>query len=101
MSSIKKYKVGDIVRCIKKWPDGNSRIEVGSIGRVCNIDRDRIGVEWDDDVLGHDCHKTCSDSHGWYVDDWDIELEPADDDCDGISVDDMSFDLFMKGSNED
>lgn len=77
-----KFNVGDRVRCVVDSPEGNVYIEVGSYGTVVRTfddepydgDRDRIGVEWDNYVHGHDCtNGNASDGYGWFVDAMDIE----------------------------
>lgn len=85
------FNVGDRVVCARDYPDGNSTIVVGDAGLVCDIlDEDTIGVRWDHEVsAGHACNGRCDTGHGWYVKDYEIELESEDIICDETEV--LSF----------
>ncbi len=77
-----KFKVGDRVRAVKPCA-GNTRIinKIGTI-RIFAGNGD-LGVEFDENICGHDLHVwgRCKDGHGWYCPD-DI-LEPV---CDNREI---------------
>ena len=85
------FNVGDRVVCVRDHPDGNSTIVVGDAGQVCDIlDEDTIGVRWDHKVsAGHACNGRCDGGYGWYVKDYEIELESEDIICNETEI--LSF----------
>lgn len=85
------FDVGDRVVCVRDYPDDNPSIVVGDAGEVCYIlDEETIGVRWDNKVRGgHACDGHCEAGHGWYVKDYEIELEAEDIICDETEI--LSF----------
>lgn len=58
----RKFKVGDRVKCVRAT-DGKTKT-VGKYGVVKTVGY-YIGVEFDEDIDGHDCSGTCKKFHGW------------------------------------
>lgn len=85
------FSVGDKVRCVKDYPDDNKFIFAGCTGTVVIIEEGHlsIGVRWDHCFeTGHDCHGYCNFGHGWFVNEYDIELVAED-----IEIDVSAFDI--------
>ena len=65
------FQIGDRVVLISEYADfswgGNVELPRGSTGTVCDIDRNRIGVDWDGYNNGHDCAGHLPSRSGWYV----------------------------------
>lgn len=63
------FQVGDHVVAVCNCPSDNDEIKAGSTGVVCHISEYEppIGVNWEDDIYGHDCGGACEYGHGWYV----------------------------------
>ncbi len=87
-----EFKVGDRVEVISEPLDEKNLVGemgkvVASIDAVDGISRtsDLIGVEFDNNILGHDCYSSGKDGHCWWVDRTclkkveDIEEETAED----------------------
>lgn len=77
------YCVGDRVICAYDYACLNSHLLRGDLGTVVDVtssaDCSQIGVEWDKEVLGHDCHGNAEYGHGWYMTIEGIEpYEPHD-----------------------
>jgi hypothetical protein len=60
-----KYKVGDRIRC-RHFGDGTVVLLLPN--------RHNIGIEFDNEMSGHDCHGYARYGHGWYKLINDIEL---------------------------
>lgn len=73
-----KFQIGDRVVLISESADfncsGNEELPRGSTGTVCDVDGNRIGVDWDGYNNGHDCGGLLPSRSGWYVDDDELEL---------------------------
>lgn len=73
-----KFQIGDRVVLISEYADfkwgGNEALPRGSTGTVCDVDGNRIGVDWDGYNNGHDCGGLLPSRSGWYVDDDELEL---------------------------
>lgn len=73
-----KFQIGDRVVLISKYADfrwgGNEALPRGSTGIVCDVDGNRIGVDWDGYNKGHDCAGRLQGRSGWYVDDDELDL---------------------------
>ena len=73
-----KFQIGDRVVLISESADfrwgGNEALPRGSTGTVCDVDGNRIGVDWDGYNNGHDCGGLLPSRSGWYVDDDELEL---------------------------
>ena len=73
-----KFQIGDRVVLISESADfncgGNEELPRGSTGTVCDVDGNRIGVDWDGYNKGHDCAGRLQGRSGWYVDDDELEL---------------------------
>ena len=65
-----KLKIGDRVRIVSVTPideaDGVKIVD-GMTGTVKEVDETEVGVEFDDDVNGHDGFWEGKDGHCWYV----------------------------------
>lgn len=69
-----KFKVGDRV-CILKSPYDNFNIVQGSKGTVVEtMNNGFVGIEFDENIYGHDCSGICQEDFGWYCDENDVEL---------------------------
>jgi len=68
-----KFKVGDVVRCIKKY---SNNIKVGMTGTIVHyMGVGNIGIEWNEPIsTGHDCERHCTHNKGYYVPHIHIEL---------------------------
>lgn len=68
----KEFKVGDRVRCVKaNW----GKLKVGDLGTVIDVKEDgAAGVEFDNEVGGHDCYGKGKDGHCWWQRKHEIEL---------------------------
>ena len=70
-----KFKVGDRVSCIEAhW----GTLQVGDLGTVIIV-RDYdfgidYGIEFDNEVKGHDCEGKGKDGHCWWMNEYEIEL---------------------------
>ena len=66
-SAENSIEVDDRVICIESY-DGNDLI-VGRVGTARHISDDgqRVGVEFDDFVGGHDLSGGCEHGHGWWI----------------------------------
>lgn len=73
-----KFQIGDRVVLISESADfrwgGNEALPRGSTGTVCDVDGNRIGVDWDGYNNGHDCGGLLPSRSGWYVDDDELDL---------------------------
>ena len=73
-----KFQIGDRVVLISEYADfkwgGNEALPRGSTGTVCDVDGNRIGVDWDGYNHGHNCGGLLPSRSGWYVDDDELEL---------------------------
>ena len=73
-----KFQIGDRVVLISEYADfkwgGNEALPRGSTGTVCDVDGNRIGVDWDGYNNGHDCGGLLPSRSGWYVDDDELDL---------------------------
>lgn len=97
------YKIGDIVRCISDCPDGNTNIRAGMTGTVANIDihlyerntgYKSIGVDWDENIDGHDINGACERGHGWWM--RPSEIEHADpESCAELETTDVTDSDFL------
>ncbi len=65
-----EFKIGDRVRIVSVTPideaDGVKIVD-GMTGTVKEVDETEVGVEFDDDVNGHDGFWEGKDGHCWYV----------------------------------
>lgn len=62
---VTKFKVGDRVKCIKKY-DGNTDI-IGKVGTIQTISSSRYVVEFDDEIKhGHNGFGNGKDRHCWF-----------------------------------
>ena len=63
------FSVGDRVKLLVDYPDGNRRLPAMSIGTVVkDIESfDEVCVSWDMNVGGHTCGGLCECGHGWNV----------------------------------
>ena len=69
---MKKFKVGDRVKCICNYGEGSV---VGDTGTVIGGDGWTVYVEWDESrPCRHDCGGRCKDYHGWNVPDENLEI---------------------------
>ena len=89
-----EFHVGDRVRLIQDYPDGNGHLIIGATGTIMHIDsRSSIGVCWDEDIGGHDLNGFCERPYGWWVTGENIEVVYEDGpdvpDDDIASVDDI------------
>lgn len=66
-----EFKVGNKVKCVKDYDD---KILIGMKGIIVDITSSSIGIEWEEDVGGHNCNKHCKDRYGYYVQKENIEL---------------------------
>lgn len=66
---MRDFYIGDRVVLTKDDPDHNGRIIIGMTGTVRDIHRgtNRLGVDWDVYVCGHDLNGKCESGHGWWV----------------------------------
>lgn len=64
MDRFTDFEIGDRVICTGVY-DGNRKI-VGVAGTICGPLRETwCGVEYDDDIGGHNCHGNCDAPYGW------------------------------------
>lgn len=92
-----RFNIGDRVVSVVDSPENNHRIYVGSTGVVCRVGIERIAVEWDDYVGGHDCDGHCTDGHGWWVDTNNIEFDNSPDEPFEFNKDEFVKLIFGEG----
>lgn len=91
------YRIGERVRVIMDFPEGNKKLLAGTEGTVVEFsDMDPpIGIDWDIQCSHHNCGGRASEAHGWYV--WGYQIEPAFEEIDtaipALTVEDL-YDLF-------
>lgn len=100
-----QFHVGDRVVCIKDNASYNQSLRVGMTGTVVHIDdenKESIGVRWDNTITaGHHCDRHCEYGYGWFVYNYEIELETDDlDDADVVTDSDI-FSLLGIGGAAD
>lgn len=86
MDKCADFYVGDRVIYIGNDECG---LRTGYTGTIKMFDPPSVGVEWDEDVEGHDLDGTCLPNHGWFVRaeflehindiNEEYEIEPASD----------------------
>ena len=85
-----KFQIGDRVVLISEYADfswgGNVELPRGSTGAVCDVDRNRIGVDWDGYNNGHNCDGRLPSNSGWYVNADELELIPKVDEDSSIDI---------------
>ena len=90
------FQIGDRVRCVVDYPDGNRGIVVGSMGTIVELDT-YVGVDWDDELEnGHSCDGSARRGHGWNVEYEEIELIEPESDFADDSVYDFDESQFHK-----
>lgn len=96
---MKAFRKGDIVCCTVHHSLSNERIDIGSVGTICegSLDCDtqypeeyQVAVEWDDYVAGHTCCGACKKFHGWFVPVRYLELLSDEDGFDPSLIDDLA-----------
>lgn len=62
-----EFKIGNVVKCTSRRGDAGRVF--GLVGRVVDVRPNRIGVEWQGDIIGggHGCGGRCAEGLGLYV----------------------------------
>lgn len=85
------FEIGDRVICKSSIRTYVGELRSGDTGTVRIRDKKRIGIEWDNNVGGHDLQHLCKDGHGWF---FFANYIPLIDDIEVIPKHDESPDLF-------
>ena len=90
------FQIGDRVEAIVDAPEGNGNICIDDLGTVCDIqsEGERIGIAWDNMVIGHTCCGLCDSGHGWYMDKDTIRLHEEE----MIEIEERSFMRMISGN---
>lgn len=72
-----KFEIGDRVKTLVTYQGINKRVinKVGTVVHFYEDDFTDIGVEFDDNIRGHDCEGHAKYGHGWYIMYKHLELE--------------------------
>lgn len=71
------FKIGDRVRCVKD--DSNDKV-VGKVGTVLTfLNKEVVGVAFDEDVDGHSMSGSTRLGYGWYLKESELEFVDAID----------------------
>lgn len=72
-----QLKIGDRVKVVADTFPWRSGDLIGKTGTICNKPfsaKDIYGINFDEDILGHDCKGTCERGHGFNLPAADLEL---------------------------
>lgn len=76
---LQDFHIGDrVVMVHPEYSDRRPKLVAGSTGLIRSIVKDlpsQLGVEWDDDIGGHELDCGCTSGHGWWVKPQSCELE--------------------------
>lgn len=93
------FQIGDRVVLNTDHPDRNRYLLAGHTGTICDQDGDgRPGVRWDVFSGGHDCSGHCEDGYGWYVNETQMEMMPAEEE-DNVEIEDDAFSHIIYGGS--
>ena len=68
-------QVGDIVRCTKTYMNRYEALEkIGVVLKVDRFDPPRYGIEFFENIRGHDLNGSCKVGHGWFMPESCLEL---------------------------
>lgn len=87
-----EFKVGDKVICVKDYVD---KVKVGLKGVIVDMESS-IGVEWEEDIGGHDCGGYCKSGYGYFVNRDNIKLLTSSDETNKWRTIKMKLNSMMK-----
>lgn len=105
MRETMNFSIGDVVEVIKE--SDKSAIKVGMRAKVIQEIHERlrtVGVEFVDNIIGHDCFGYAKDGHGWYISIDDIKKVSVTT-VDGVTTESLYktkwVELMKRTSEED